>query len=71
MKPVLYFISILRKNYPANDGYFLTRECRQFFDLLANLVGEYLSQVQNSGVEAEAVFAHSEIDPLEILNELV
>jgi len=43
MKPVLYFISILRKNYPANDGYFLTRECRQFFDLMANLIGEYLS----------------------------
>ena len=44
MKPVLYFINIMRNNYPREDLYYVWRECKQFFDLFVVLIDEYFRQ---------------------------
>ena len=45
---MLYFLDILRRNFPREDQYYATRECKQYFDLFINLVDEYFNQVKNS-----------------------
>lgn len=67
----MFFIRVLRQNYPSGDSYFLSRECRQFFDLFVNLISESLSQLHKQGVPSESILEQAEIKPLEILAELM
>jgi hypothetical protein len=39
--PVVFFLNVLKRNYPREDLYFMYRECRQYFDLFASLIEEY------------------------------
>lgn len=79
----MYFIDLLRKNYPKEETYSLSRECKQFFDLFVALINEYINQLKaemsGSGMEFHFsnkdlegnVLTHSEIDLFEILKEVI
>ncbi len=79
----MYFIDLLRKNYPKEETYSLSRECKQFFDLFIALIGEYIGQlkaefqsegklsvIENFNLDGN-VLVRSEIDLFGILGEVI
>jgi hypothetical protein len=40
---LFYILNLLKNNFPKEDQYYATRECKQFFDLFSKLVDDYFN----------------------------
>jgi hypothetical protein len=53
---------MLINNFPREDLYYASRECRQFFDLFSKLIEEYYNCKQN--ITDEKMIKMFEVDPI-------
>ncbi|CDW89068.1 ubiquitin carboxyl-terminal hydrolase family protein [Stylonychia lemnae] len=66
---LIYLLELLHKNFPREDQYYATRECKQFFDLFIALVDEYVVY-QQLPIDKKALPEFellNELDPFELL----